>query len=269
MRTRLAWVFVAAAFQFGAPGPCARAQAGIPYRVSSPPAQAVREPPQAYQRLVELGFKEFELGNYAEAESLFLEAYAIFDNARVLRALGMVEYELRKYARCKGFLERALRSEIRPLSKGERAEVEALLAQARAYLARYTVLTQPADAELALDNAVVELNADHSLLLSVGNHTLEARAPGFMPARRELHVFGRQDRTIEIQLSPMQPRTEANGGSHITQSPWLWVGVGVVAIGAGVALAYALQPGTKTEIAMPVTTAQSPDGVLIRARGAL
>src|SRR5688572_888187 len=52
-----------------------------------------------YKRAVEEALKEYGLGHFEEARSLFRRAHGIYPNARTLRGLGMVEFELRHYVR--------------------------------------------------------------------------------------------------------------------------------------------------------------------------
>jgi tetratricopeptide (TPR) repeat protein len=220
-----------------------------------------------YRTAVELGFKEFELGNYVEAHVRFLEAAAIDRNARVLRALGMVTYELRSYPEAIAYLAEALQSNNRPLATSVRAETEELINRARGYVARYTFVLKPVHAELRLNDARLALDPSHSALLSLGTHSLEARAAAYRPNRLELRVEGGRDSTVHIDLEPIgaPPRDRASASSSLWSSPWLWIGAGVAIIGAGAVLAYALQPSPRAMIAEPVTTSQSPPGVVIRA----
>jgi tetratricopeptide (TPR) repeat protein len=223
------------------------------------------EPPAAYQDAVELGFREFELHNYPEARVRFLEAERLYPNARISRALGMVEYETRNYSQAVVHLARALTLQVRPLVTPERGETEQLLALAQGYLARYRILTQPADARLQLNGSPVTLNADHSLVLQLGDYVLEATAANYWPLKRELHVVGQVDQTIELQLRPLPPAV-GRESSPVYASPWFWTGVGVIAAGAAVALVFALQPASKTVVDPAITTERSP-GVVISALG--
>ena len=235
----------------------------------APDVQASEQLPNGYREAVELGFKEFELGNYAEARTRFRAAEALLPNARVFRAVGMVEYELRNYVSAIDYLQRALSSSVRSLAPEDRAETQQLLGRARAYVARYTIVTRPADAKLTLNSEPLTLSPDHTVMLQVGEHWLEAQAPQHHPARRALHVVGQADQLIDLALTPIAPptHTEAPRDTPLYQSPWLWVGIGVAVVGAGVALGFALQPGTRTEVGAPIATSHTPPGVSLQALG--
>lgn len=219
--------------------------------------------PAGYDEAADLGFKEFELGNYPEARARFLAAERIYPNARISRALGMVEYELRNYLLSIQHLERALASHERALSSDERRDVERLLGQARAYVARVFVRTRPSDAQLRLDGAPITLAPDASLTLQVGDHVLEAQAPDYWSAKRDVRVVGQTDQTIDLQLQPRAKETSES--KPLYESPWLWTGVAVLTAGAVTALVIALQPSSRTEVQPPVTTSRTPMGVTLSA----
>lgn len=222
---------------------------------------------QSYRAAIDLGFKEFELANYAEAEQHFLTAAALDRNARVLRALGMVGFELRNYPACIAYLSEALQSGNRPLSDADRTDSEALLRTARGYVARYTIVTRPENAVLQLDDAPLALDASRSALLRVGPHHLEASAPSHRSSRRELQVVGGENLTLQIDLLPLAASTQlSDDGSSGSawSSPWLWIGVGAAVVGAGIALAFVLQPDKERVVEDPVMTSQTR-GVVIRA----
>lgn len=215
-----------------------------------PPASA---PPPGYQAAVDLGVDELDRGNYAEARTRFLEAHALYPNARTLRALGMAEYELRNYVASCDYLEQALRSRERPLTYEQRQATQVLLNKAYGYVARYTLWLTPAQAVLTLDGAPLALPADRVLRLSVGEHVLEAHAPGYQSERRSVNVIGRVDQTLRIELSPLpaEPAPSVPEAPREASRPrprrwWPWVaGAGAVATGVLVtALLVRRDPGT-------------------------
>lgn len=68
---------------------------------TSPTSQA-----EPYEDAVRLALGEFDAGNFAEAREHFRKAHSLDPNARTLRALGLVEFELRNYGEAANFLER-------------------------------------------------------------------------------------------------------------------------------------------------------------------
>jgi tetratricopeptide (TPR) repeat protein len=225
------------------------------------------ELPPAYKAAAELGFKEFEFKNYPEAYARFLEADALYPNARMARALGMVEYELRHYEQAVQHLTEALARTARPLSAEERDAAEKLRTQAEGYLARYTILTKPEATKLTLDGTLLAPGPGHALTLQVGDHIVEARAKDYWPLRRELHVIGQLNQTIQLQLQPI-PRDAIQGEpAPFYESPWLWTGVGVVVVGAVVLAILLSQPSDRIRVGAPITTENTPGNVILQALG--
>lgn len=191
--------------------------------------------PAAYRAAVDLAVAEYELNNFAEARGQFQKAHAIYPNARSLRGLGMTEFELRNYGDAILHLEHALASTVKALTGTLRELTEALLAKARGYVARLQLTLDPHAATLVVDGAEVSLGADDVLLLDVGDHVLELRAPGRLTEKRPIKVTGGEQQTLRIVLR----RAGEAKTRRWYKSPWLWSAVGVVAAGAvtGAALA--------------------------------
>lgn len=164
---------------------------------------AEADPPAGYTVAVDRAFDEFALGNYAEARAHFLIAHRLLPNARTLRALGMVDFEEKRYRAAIEWLEQALVSDVRPLTPEQRAHVEGLISQARDYVARHRFAITPAHAELRIDGAPSDVRDE--VWLDVGTHEIEVRAEGHLTQRRRLLVAGRRDEIVRIDL----PREES------------------------------------------------------------
>jgi tetratricopeptide (TPR) repeat protein len=199
-----------------------------------------------YEETVKRALDEFELANYAEARSVLLEAHGMYPNARTLRALGMVEFELKNYASSVGYLEQSLDASERPLTPEQRREAERLLARANGYIGRYALSLRPTNASLLIDGQPVRPDAQGLLLLPVGDHELEASAPEHRTLRRTLNVVGGRRQALDLVLMPRAadesraaPSTPAGGASARSDTPvykkwWLWTTIGVV-VAAGAA----------------------------------
>lgn len=245
--------------------------------VASEVGDALADARSHYKAAVDLAFEEFASGNFAEARARFLEALAIMPNARVLRALGMVEYELRNYARALDYLEQALQSQERPLPGVERAETEQLSERARAYLARYTLNIKPTGAHAALDGVPIAVTAGRSIWIEVGDHVLDVDAKGYRAVRRKLHVESARDHEVNLALQPLTaaapksappaalaPAVHNQDARPLHTSPWFWVGTLGVAVGAAIVVASIAGSGPPFEVRAPVTTPQTPPGAVIQ-----
>jgi hypothetical protein len=239
----------------------AGAQAVTPAKPAPAPAVADGAEPPGYREAIQEAIAEYDAARYAEARALFTRAHALAPSARTLRGLGMTEFELRNYVVSARMLEEALASQVRTLDGELRTHTEGLLTRARGFVGRFTVHLSPAQTQLAIDNAPAVLERDGTLALSVGDHTLQARAEGYATVTHTFSVNGGEQTTLNVTLQPQaaltptpavarhaQPAPSApapgpeprDEGSSIFASPWLWVAVGVVVVGAGVGVGLAL-----------------------------
>jgi hypothetical protein len=225
-------------------------------------AQATAEP-DGYREAVDGAVEEYSERHFAEARALFAQAHKLSPNARTLRGLGMTEFELRNYPASVSYLEHALASQAKPLEGTLRDETERLLARADAFVGRYPLELQPADARLLVDGGAPLVDSAGALLLAVGRHRVEANAPGRSPERRDLNVNGGERETLQLHLplqtalapaapatppaAPGLPRdTQPDEGGSVFESPWFWVALSAVVVGAGVGVGIAALSGGET-----------------------
>src|SRR5262245_48073860 len=90
-------------------------------------ASAQDAEPPGYRAAVDEAVTEHQAWHFTEARGLFVRAHALFPNARTLKGLGMVEFELRNYHESAEYLRASLASAVKPLTSELRAEALALL----------------------------------------------------------------------------------------------------------------------------------------------
>lgn len=203
--------------------------------LAAPALAAPTEAPPGYEPAVDAAFEEFALGNYAEARAQFLRAHALFPNARTLRALGMVDFEEKRYHAALGHLRGALASGVRPLTSEQRKHVQQLVQQAERYVARYRFVVTPEEAGLWVDGAAIEGAQRAELWLDVGEHVIDARAAGYRDQRRRLLVSGQSHETIALVLTPEAARDRSDGSARMLSRGWriaLWTTSALVLAGA-------------------------------------
>jgi len=144
----------------------------------------------SYRSLIEQGIAEYDLGHFPEARALFFKAYELDANARVLRCLGMAEFELRNYRESEGWLVQALSSTVQPLTSSLRAETDDLLARARGFVTQLRISVVPERATVSIDGAPPEQVSERPVLLEAGDHALIFRAPGYLQQRHVLQARG-------------------------------------------------------------------------------
>lgn len=169
-------------------------------RTPSPELSDFVSEPAGYRELIAEALAEYEARHFEEARALFRRAHAMFPNARTMRGQGMAEFELRNYAGSIQCFESALSSRVRPLDAALRAETEQLVARARRFVARVRLTLQPSTALLLVDGVPVQLQPGAGLLLSIGHHSLEARADGYQTTQRTLSVEGGEEQVLAIEL---------------------------------------------------------------------
>lgn len=182
---------------------------------------------------------EYNAGRYQEAYALFLRAHELEPTARTLRGLGMVLFELRRYADSARRLSAALHHRVRPLTDRQREQTEALLERARAFLVRVVVHVSPRDALLTLDGVPVEL-IDGELDLDAGDYTLVAQCEGCRP--RTAHIHALAGERTEISLVLPSTRDSSGGPPPPIGAARPNLAAPAVTLGTGVALVLASLP---------------------------
>jgi tetratricopeptide (TPR) repeat protein len=232
---------------------------GAVARAQAPSAAEVDAALQSseYKELVRNAVQEYSLGNWAEARVFFAKAHALAPNARTLRGLALVCYESRRYVEFLGYAQRALASEIQPLTPAMQKELRQFLDQAGSFVARAHISLQPPGAELRVDGQPALRAEDGAILLDPGEHELIASAAGYQTHTRALDVQQAAEFRFEIALAPelaagaqpiREPPLAAASGSGGSTVPWIVVSVSAaVAIGGGVLLGVASADKAKVE----------------------
>jgi tetratricopeptide (TPR) repeat protein len=125
--------------------------------------------PPGYERVLAEAIAEFNAGHFPEARSLFLQAHALSPNARTYRALGLVEYELRNYARSIEALSHALTDERRALDELAKPQLGATMAAASRFVGRFHVAP---NAKVTVDGLPPIRAQDGAVLIEAGKHVL-------------------------------------------------------------------------------------------------
>jgi hypothetical protein len=264
---------------------CALACAG---QVSAQSGSASVKEPADYRQTVQDAVSEFEAGHFEESRALFTRAHALLPNARSLRGLGMVEFELRNYPESIRNLEEALASKARRLEGDLRTQTQALLTRARAYVSRVGFVLQPAEARVLVDDAPITLGPERALLLTVGEHMIEVQADGYRGERRVLSLKSGGDQTVPVTLQRLAaseqtldsepvatsdtpsdsapPAREAASTKGKHTGAWILTGGSAAVLAVGIALiAIGFNDIAKVENASPGTSWSSVEAQQARA----
>jgi hypothetical protein len=254
--------------------------AATPYFAQAEASRDAKAQQAAYADEIRAALDEASHDNFVEAREHFRRAHAIEPNARTLRGLGMVEFELRNYAESVQLLEDALASKIKPLEGKLLIETETLLKRAREYIGKIQIFTEPKTTTLVVDGNAVQLDEGRMLTLPVGDHVFEFHAEGRLPARQTIRVNGGEMERHKVVLVPIPSTIEAGEQEASASGPdlgtrpkqteatplvrkwWLWTAVAVVVGGA--ATAAILLTRKQDEKVEASSTSNTPSGAIIK-----
>ncbi len=158
---------------------------------------------RAYKELIEQALSEFKLRNWPEARVFFRQAHELSPNARTLRGIGMVSFEMRDYQQAVQQLSAALVDARQPLNDAQRGECEGLLARARTFVGSYRLLLTPATAQATLDGGALVRDQEGLLLVPFGEHALRVIAEGYQETTLRLRVQGGERADLDVTLRPV------------------------------------------------------------------
>ncbi|MEY4510383.1 MAG: hypothetical protein RLZZ450_2505 [Pseudomonadota bacterium] len=210
---------------------CALSLEGAPTARAQDGAQEV----PGYRAIVEEALTEYTAQNYLEAMTLFVRAHELWPNARTLRGLGVVSFELHRYSDSVSFLQQALAAAEKRLDGTMRSDTERLLARARGFVAKIDVSSVPVDAQVRVDGEPSPRTVSGALLLDVGKHQLEFSAPGYDPKHLSYTVVGGEELLWKVSLRRTGTRLESPSGWPAVPLLGWHKALGATAIGLGVA----------------------------------
>ena len=208
----------------GAPGPDS-ADGGAP---QAPADDAVNKAREHFNRGVEL-FKE---GNFQAALIEFRRANEVSPNYRILFNLGQTYFELQDYAGAMKSFDAYLLQGGAEIPAARRAEVEQELGKLRSRVARATITTNVAGAEILVDDSVVGKSPlSEPLLLSAGKRKLAISTGRGTPTVKFVELAGGDAVTVELLVetaaaapapvaAPVQPTQTTATPRDTARSAW-------------------------------------------------
>ena len=178
---------------------CLLATGQVLGQAAEPPAAAPTDE-AAYEAAISDAVAEFSAGHWEEARSLFTEAHRINPNARTLRGLGMTAFELRNYVEALQMLQRALASEVNPLTPSQREKTEDLLERTRAFVGVFTIEAKEGTT-IQVDGLAAPYDSGGRLLLNTGKRRITIQFPDGPEGLRMVDVRGGEDGTLVFEPS--------------------------------------------------------------------
>jgi tetratricopeptide (TPR) repeat protein len=216
-------------------------------------AGPARAAPDDYRDLVRRALAAFDLKQWDKARELFSAAHEIEPNARTLRGLGMVAFEMEDFVEAYKLLYQSLHDRRRPLEGALRERTEDLLKRTRLLVGRVRMSVTPDEAQVKMDGESVDPTDE--LWLTIGLHLLTVEARGYETKKISLDIRDGDDQQIEVELDPLDLSarrtaslapiagnlTSASDASDddasVFQKWWFWAAAaGVVAAGVGTTL---------------------------------
>lgn len=204
---------------------------------AEPPAGAEAEAPAEYDRLIGEAVREAQEARWEEARALFRRAHDVYPNARTLRGIGMAAYQVQDYPDAVRSFRAALEDPRRPLTDAMRGEAQRQLDHALSFVGRYTLSEAPEGARVVVNGIDAIQEEDGSVLLPVGEHTVQVLGEDGQRWEGRWRVRGGEDQPIPIVfVQPVQPPPDRPEPPPPLPEPFDPTPAAALTIGGGVVL---------------------------------
>jgi tetratricopeptide (TPR) repeat protein len=164
----------------------------------------------------------------------FEAAYELVPRPNALYNIAQCEERLFRYDLAIRYYERYLLEA--PPDAVDRPAVNAALGTLRNLLGTVTVHSN-VPAEVWVDDRLAG-EAPGDVLLPSGGHSLELRAKGYIPARAEVRVVGRQRTALTLELEKAQTTVQVTETTGLDPTLF-WIGTGATAVTAVIGVVFA------------------------------
>jgi hypothetical protein len=217
------------------------AYAQAPAPATSPPgAPATAGPPSASaidaaRKHYEAGITMFDTGDYEPALTEFERAYQLAPNYRIFYNLGKIHRMLKDYVQALKDFQRFL-SDGTDQPADKKSEVTQYIKELNAVVAKVTVTSNVAGADISVDSVVVgKTPSSDPILVNPGSRTVSVSMAGYVPASKSVRVAP-QD-AVQVELNPTIPSVQVTRKETQRSSmPWIipvgWITTGVLVAGS-------------------------------------
>jgi len=199
----------------------------------------------AFQRGIELS----DRGDLVAALVQYERAYELSPAYQVQYNIGIVSYQLQRWAHARRAFQLYLRLGGPALSPERKEKVNAFITDLSTKTAMWRLTFNVTGAEVHIDGEPVESNEMTGLILDPGEHRVRVSKPGFEPLEQVLHATDGQDMQVVLPLarlnageaalppqspfgSPSLPRVEMAPADSGRVSLWVpWTVTGMLATG--------------------------------------
>ena len=150
------------------------------------------------RRLFEQGNQQLDRGAYVEALASFEQAYARWQNPKILLNVATTLRQLGRLAQAGDRYEQYLNDPGADASKRDQAR--SAMEEIDKAVAHLTVSVNKQGAEARIDGAVVSIGGARPLRVEAGRHTLIVSASGHRTVVRDVALVAGERRTLELSL---------------------------------------------------------------------
>jgi tetratricopeptide (TPR) repeat protein len=175
-----------------------------------------------------------EAGDCGAAIVEFEAAYELVPRPNALYNIAQCEERLFRYDLAIRYYERYLQEA--PSDAPDRPAVNAALSTLRNLLGT-VVVNSNVPAEVWVDDRLAG-EAPGDVLLPSGGHSLELRAKGYIPARAEVRLVGRQRIELALELEKAQTTVQITETTGLDPTLF-WIGTGATAVTAVIGVVFA------------------------------
>jgi hypothetical protein len=187
----------------------------------------------------EQGVAFFKDGDFEGALVSFKRAYELSPEYRVLYNLGQTSRELRDYASALENFERYLAEGGNEIEEARRKRVEGWITELKPKVARLTIKTNVAGAEVTVDDlSRGKTPLEGALIVNAGRRKISLVKSGYATVQRIVEVAGTQPVSLDLELVPLDsqapvptgianpsasaaPTTSTSVPSEPTPAPWI------------------------------------------------
>lgn len=170
------------------------------------------------RRLFEQGNQQLDRGAYVEALASFEQAYARWQNPKILLNVATTLRQLGRLAQAGDRYEQYLNDPGADASKRDQAK--SAMEEIDKAVAHLTVSVAKQGAEARIDGAVVSIGGPRPLRVEAGRHTIIVSAPGHRTVVRDVTLAAGERRTLELSLEAEKAAPPvADSGSGAKSQP--------------------------------------------------
>jgi len=205
---------------------------GLAVRANADENPQVEEAHRHFQQ----GVKYFDEQDYRAALIEFKRAYELSPRWPVLYDIGQTQYQLLDYASALGTLERYLAEGGAKIPADRKEKVESDVAELRRRVAKVTIVTNVAGAEISVDDVVVGTTPLAApVIVSAGRRKFSATKAGAPPLVQYVDLAGGDVRELTLTLSVEAGPTPGTTTTTTTRGNSTIAWFGFALAGAGVA----------------------------------